>query len=122
MVDQRRAKRFTIWFPMQIDASRGSDRIAESRNISTTGVLIATAARLEPGDGVTVTVQRSRDEPQEWSFGGKIVRIEPNQNNDAAMWPHLVAVEFNAPADQLQPMLVDIELAIAQATGVEPKQ
>jgi len=100
---------------MQIAASRATDRVAESRNISTTGVLIATAARLEPGDSVTVTVQRTRDDPQEWSFAGRIVRVEPNQADDAAMWPHLVAVDLNMPADKLEPMLRDIQAQLAAA-------
>ncbi|MBI4705722.1 MAG: PilZ domain-containing protein [Deltaproteobacteria bacterium] len=113
-MERRRARRYTVWFPMQIDGGRSSDRLAVSQNVSATGVLVATAARLEVGERASLTFQMTRQDPKERIVRGRIARVERNQDDEDGMWPYFVAVQFDSPAPDLQPLLQQI------AGGGEP--
>lgn len=82
--------------------------MAISRNVSDTGMLVATAARLEEGDPVTVTFRTRPGQPEQLAEG-VIVRREDNVEDPDGLWPHRVAVEFKEPHAELEPMLRQLE-------------
>jgi len=49
MSEQQRAPRFEVLFPMRLETKESGPAFAVSRNISTTGSLIASAAELKVG-------------------------------------------------------------------------
>lgn len=78
---------------------------AVSRNISQTGVLMATARKLEAGGTVRLVFRVSLDDPTEHELTGRIVRSEQNSDDPNGLWPYWVAVEFEEPAPELEPLI-----------------
>lgn len=111
-MDERRiAKRYEVWFPMRFDTETSGQGVAVSHNISTTGVLMATAGTLDEGATVTVHFQISPRDPSEHRIEGRIIRIEPNAADPHGLWPMRVAVEFQNPLPELESVLMDLEAA-----------
>ncbi|MBI4702438.1 MAG: PilZ domain-containing protein [Deltaproteobacteria bacterium] len=115
MDERRTAKRYPIWFPMSVDSDPLQDGLAVSQNISKSGLLMATAAKLEVGATVTVTFQLTRRDPVQRRIEGRIVRIQANAEDPEGLWPSFVAVAFDEAAPEIEPLLE--ELAASGAYG-----
>lgn len=107
MADTRERKRFTVWFPMKVKAGEGTENVAVSRNVSGKGVLMAAARELEIGRPVEVTF-RLADEDTERTVEGQIVRTEKNSDDPDGLWPYRIAVQFDEPLDDLEPVLREL--------------
>jgi hypothetical protein len=83
------------------EAARG---LAVSRNLSRTGMLVASGSRLEVGAEVTVSF-RVAGHDEERTAIGTIVRAGTNEEDPQGLWPHLIAVEFEAEIDEIEPLL-----------------
>jgi hypothetical protein len=82
---------------MRLETTAGGDELAVSRNVSRTGLLMATATRLEVGAPVTVTYREEPEGEEERTIQGRIVRFESNQDDPEGLWPYMVAIEFLEP-------------------------
>jgi hypothetical protein len=104
MSDEQRAPRFEVLFPMRLETKEGGPGFAVSRNISTSGSLIATASELTVGAPVTLRLQFHRDDAERW-VEGAIVRVIPNADDPYGMWPYLVGVRFASELPEVEPLL-----------------
>ena len=109
MSNERRAgARFEVWFPVQIEPSGekgGAPRITVSRDVSTRGILLSAASELTPGAKVTVTFRVLPDEKNERRVEGRVVRVDPNQEDPDGLWPVRLAVEFDERVPELERQL-----------------
>ena len=108
MSESREKPRFTVWFPMKVDASEGGESVAVSRNVSTKGLLMAAASKLEDGKSITVTFRLAGHGDTERTVRGRIVRTEANSDDPDGLWPYRVAVEFESQMDELEPVLREL--------------
>lgn len=106
--ERRKAKRFRAWFPMRIEPTDAGEHIAVSRNISSVGLLMATATKLELGAPVTLRFRMAPAGPPEHVVPGTIVRFLSNEEDPDGLWPHKVAVEFDEPDPKLESILLSI--------------
>jgi hypothetical protein len=83
------------------------DGVAVSRNISTTGVLMVSAAALEVGATVKVVFQLPGDD-EERVLESQIIRVEENDEDPAGLWPHRVALQFDKSVTELEPLLEEV--------------
>jgi len=109
MEERRGARRYQAWFPMRLETTQGGGHLAVSRNISRTGLLTATAAKLEVGAPVTVKFRMEPVGPSEHVVHGAIVRFEDNKDDPNGLWPYWVAIEFAAPSPLLEEVVKDLE-------------
>jgi hypothetical protein len=69
--------------------------------VSVGGILISGGNELKVGDTVTLTFRVSPEETDR-RITGRIVRVEPPDDNPRSAWPHRMAIEFNEPDPTLQ--------------------
>jgi hypothetical protein len=105
--DKRAAKRYALWFPMQM-ATEGDVIMGISRNLSEAGVMMVAAAEPEVGAVVTMTIVIPNDEAGEREIRGTIVRVEPNVADQEGLWRHRVAVAFEDRIEGLEPLLDEV--------------
>ena len=107
MSAERRGKtRYNVWFMMKLAGGDGTDQPAVSHNASETGMLLATATKLEVGAPVKVKVKPTASD-EEREIETRIVRVEQNPHDTMGIWPWLVAVELVPPLDLLDQFLKD---------------
>ncbi|MEM9071483.1 MAG: PilZ domain-containing protein [Myxococcota bacterium] len=105
--ERRRAVRFGIWFPMQL-TNEGDVVLAVSRDVSEVGVMLVSAASMDVGSSVEVTMALPNDDEGERTVKGRVVRVEPNDEDQEGVWRHRVAVEFDERIDELEPFLEEV--------------
>ena len=103
--ERRRATRYRVWFPMRFEGGSDDAPQAVSRNISQTGILMATARKLDVGEAVRLVFRVTLDDETEHQLAGRIVRSESNSDDPNGLWPFWVAVEFDQPAPELEPLI-----------------
>jgi len=109
-VSERRAQnRYSVWFPMKLEAPSLDDGVAVSRNVSSTGLLMVAAKKLEVGAAITVTFRVTKGAPQQ-TVQARIVRCERN-SEASGLFPFRIAVEFVEPRADLEPLLSDVQAA-----------
>jgi len=101
---QRRYGRFEIWFPVRVTGG-DVDGMAVNRNVSASGMLVALSARLEVGAVVEVRFAVPTASTAERTLRGKVVRVEPNQEDPDGMFPQRMALAFDDPDPDLVPVL-----------------
>jgi hypothetical protein len=100
MVEKRSHGRYALWFPVTVDG--GTSRVwAVCKDVSAGGILISGNAGLNVGDEVTVTFRVSPGDAER-TLAGRIVRVEPPDDNPRAVWSHRMAIEFHEPDATLQ--------------------
>ena len=82
-----------------------------SRNISRTGMLVATAAKLALGAPVVVKFRLEPAEADTRVLEGTIVRFEKNDEDPGGLWPYMVAVEFDEPDPMLESMVAGLSFS-----------
>ena len=102
--DRRTSPRFVVWFPVHLDGDE-SGGVAVTKDVSRSGMLVATADELVVGAEVTVTFRVVPVDGALREVKGTIVRIEKNDSDAVGPWPHKVAVEFDQPLPELEPVL-----------------
>ncbi len=104
--DRRSSPRFVVWFPVHVEDEEGANpAVAVTQDVSRSGMLMASASELVVGAEVTVTFRVVPVDGALREVRGTIVRLARNQNDPAGPWPHKVAVEFDEPLPELEPML-----------------
>jgi len=112
---ERRAQRYTVWLPVRIEEHE--DGMAVSHNASGRGMLIVTASQVEVGASITIVVRIPPEGGEEKRVHGKVVRVEPNNEDPDGMWPNRIAIEFDSSVPEIEKALhalVEAGLARAQ--------
>jgi PilZ domain len=100
MNEKRLHERYALWFPVTVDVD--SRKVwAVCRDASAGGILVTGSAELKIGEVVTLSFRVSAD-GQERRVSGRIVRVEPPNDEPRAVWPYKVAIEFLEPDATLQ--------------------
>lgn len=100
MQEKRSHSRYTLWFPVTIDAA--SQQVwAVCKDVSAAGILISGSTELKIGDVVSVAFRVSPHDAER-KLSGRIVRVDPPDDNPRAVWPHRMAIEFTEPDAMLQ--------------------
>lgn len=90
---------------MQLDTEGATERVGVSRNMSPSGLLMATATKLQVGQSVKLTFGVPPLDPTDRTLVGRVLRTMPNDQDPTGMWPILVAVEFTEPDEELRTLL-----------------
>ncbi|MFK7989455.1 MAG: PilZ domain-containing protein [Sandaracinaceae bacterium] len=98
--ERRRAKRYTLWVPIQMEQGPDVQVLAVSRNISGTGVLVIAGAKLEVGAKLSLTLSVPSEDDR--ALTGTIVRVEPNEEDPEGLWRHRLAIQFDTPVPELE--------------------
>lgn len=114
MDERRRGGRYLVWLMMQLQDEESGEWLAISRNMSRSGALVATAAKLVVGQSISLMFQVTPSGPQQ-SVEGTIVRVEANAEDPMSMWPHRVAVEFEEVVPALESLLAETVESLARA-------
>ncbi len=100
MDEKRSYGRYALWFPVTIDIS--SRRVwAVCKDVSASGILISGTEELRVGDVVAIRFRVS-PEGADKQLAGRIVRVEPPDDNPRSVWAHRMAIEFVEPDATLQ--------------------
>lgn len=114
--ERRRAVRHFACFPAHIREGEGVQRTAIIRDLSVTGALLLTRARLKVGAQLSLALYVTNPE-QPHAATGKVLRAE--HRVDGVLWPYLVAVHFDTPLNGLEPEIQ--ALAAHQANIAKPR-
>lgn len=118
--DRRIALRHQAFFPAEVDVGTGVKRAAMIRDLSVTGVLMMTVARVNIGDDVLLHLYLTGDPNKPREVKGRVVRDEKRSVEVSDMWPYAVAVQFDEPFPESE--LEDVRALAekqAQRTGVK---
>lgn len=96
--DRRRQERLAAAV-VTIAVVRGEERSALLRDLSETGAMFLTRARLQPGEHVKLSVFTNADLTDPLELEGEVVRATPWEDG-GAFWPFSVGVHFSTPATQ----------------------
>jgi len=103
---ERRAQRYMVWLPVRIEEL--PEGMAVTHNASGLGLLLVTASALDVGAPVSISIQVPPDGQSEKQVQGRVVRVEPNDEDPDGMWPHRLAVEFDHPVPELEEVLQNL--------------
>jgi hypothetical protein len=106
MQEKRSHSRYALWFPVTIDSS--SRQVwAVCNDVSAGGILISGSTQLNVGDVVAVSFRVSPDGPDR-KVSGRIVRVEPRDEDPRTVWPHRMAIEFIEADATLQSLFAPV--------------
>jgi hypothetical protein len=106
MQEKRSFSRYALWFPVTVDSS--SQQVwAVCNDVSASGILISGSTQLAVGDVVTVSFRVSQ-EGAERKLSGRIVRVEPRDDDPRTVWPHRMAIEFIEADSTLQSIFAPV--------------
>jgi Tfp pilus assembly protein PilZ len=108
MEDHRKHIRYLAWFPARIERSQAMTQVGITHNISQGGAMIVCNTRWSPGETVSVTL-RVPESSQEKIISGRIVRVEPNEEDPDGSFPHRIAIQFDEPMPELESVMQRIE-------------
>src|SRR5262245_2001897 len=91
--DRRAHARYALWFPVEIDAAIGGG-VGICPAGSSCGILIESARGIEIGEEVVVNFRVTIDGELRQAKG-RIVRIEPGNEDPRAVWSHRLAIAFH---------------------------
>jgi len=110
-VERRKLTRYQVWFPVQL-GTRGGGAFAITHNVGAGGLLLASPARLEPGERVTVNFAVPAS-GRSYLLEGCVLRLEPNPEDPEGTWPNRIAVQFDDVQEELEPLLQQIAEQVA---------
>lgn len=99
MGERRTHPRYSVWFPVQIDAGQLGTAVGISKDASAKGLRLDANADVVLGAPVRVRFRVSPHEtPQD--IDGTVVRVARNRLEDSD-WPYQLAVQFDDPEPSL---------------------
>lgn len=105
--NRRTAARHAVYMGAEIEGDGDRVRSAVTQDASTTGLLLLTRARLEPGQSVRIRIYLPGDgEPR--ITNGKVVRREPLSADESTLWREKVAIALDEPAPDVERTLADL--------------
>lgn len=117
--DRRAGTRHLACFAAEIQMERWNGaRTAVIRDLSVTGALLLTGAKVQIGDQVSLNLYISGDDTMH-TVTGKVVRKERRDPSSAGLWPFSVGVQFDVTLTELEEQIK--EVAARQAALLGPK-
>lgn len=113
--DRRAAARHNVYIGAEIQTGQGPVRSAITRDGSATGLLLLTRAKLELGQEVQISVFLNEGEQR--AVSARVVRQEPLDSDENALWRSKVAVVMSAPDADLAKRLEQIAEQQAETYG-----
>lgn len=115
--DRRAGTRHLACFAAEIQVERWNGaRTAVIRDLSVTGALLLTGAKVQVGEQVALNLYIVGDETMH-SVNGKIVRYERRDPATAGLWPYSVGVHFDAPLTELEEQIKEVAARQAALLG-----
>lgn len=102
--DRRIDIRHLACFPAHVETSEGVPRSALIRDLSVSGALLLTRARLQVGDPVKLALYLG-EEPEPYMAQGRVVRAQRRVGELAHPWTKSVAVQFDELLTELEPQI-----------------
>lgn len=99
--ERRRATRHGAYLAAEVVVEPGTARIAITKDISDTGLLLLTRATLTEGQLVTLRIYRPADEDHPLELSGRVVRREQLSRQEIGTWRDKVAFAFDQPQAEL---------------------
>jgi PilZ domain len=98
--ERRVDPRHLACFPAHVETATGAARSALIRDLSVSGALLLTRARLGVGDTVKLSLYLREGAPP-YAVTARVVREEQRPNEMVHPWTKSVAVQFDAPIAEL---------------------
>lgn len=115
--DRRAGIRHLACFAAELQMERWNGaRTAVIRDLSVTGALLLTGARVQVGERVTLNLYIQGDETMK-AVSGKVVRHERRDPATAGLWPFSVGVQFDDDLTQLEDQIKDVAARQAALLG-----
>lgn len=115
--DRRAGVRHLACFAAEIQMERWNGaRTAVIRDLSVTGALLLTSAKVKVGDQVTLNLYIMGDETMH-TVTGKIVRHERRDPATAGLWPYSIGIHFDAPLHELEKQIKEVAARQAALAG-----
>jgi hypothetical protein len=99
--ERRGEQRHLACFPAHLETAEGVPRSALIRDLSVSGALLLTRARLRVGDVVKLALHLREGLPP-YDTSARVVREERRPNELVHPWTKAVAVQFEAPIAALE--------------------
>jgi PilZ domain len=111
--ERRADERVGICMPIRLDSNSFSNKLAITRDASTTGMCVGTPTRLEVGQALEVTLRLNGGAGPQRTVTGRVLRVESNSATRNQLWRFVTAIEFDA----VQPELGSLVAAEETPTG-----
>lgn len=113
--ERRRGPRHSAYLAAEVVVDSGSARIAITKDVSETGLLLLTRAALSEGQLVTLRIHRPGEDDPPLELSGRVVRREPLSRKEIGTWREKVAFAFDKP----QPDLAAEFAALVEKQSIE---
>jgi hypothetical protein len=100
-MERRRGTRHSAYLAAEVVVEPGTARIAITKDISDSGLLLLTRATLTEGQLVTLRIHRPADDDLPLELSGRVVRREPLSRQEIGTWREKVAFAFDQPQAEL---------------------
>lgn len=100
VIDRRGPFRQRGWFAVRV-ANRSDEATTVAQNVSEGGVLLVSREPMSVGDTVKLSLHVDPANEPPWMLGGCVVRSQANHADPGGLWPHKVAIAFDAPVPAL---------------------
>ena len=117
--ERRGDTRHLACFPAHLQTDGGVQRTALIRDLSISGALLLTRAKLEIGDAVRLSLFLKDGEEPRFTTA-KVVRNERRTVEMAHPWTKVVAVQFDEPIAELEPEARALAARQAALAGRKP--
>jgi hypothetical protein len=108
--ERRIGVRHFACFPAHIGRPDGAKRVAMIHDLSVSGALLVVRAQLAVGDAVSLQLFVTGDpDSRTRATHARVVRIEPLEPAEQALWSHRVAVQFDEPLVDFEPEIRALE-------------
>lgn len=101
--ERRTATRHQAYVPAHVDTGNGHKRTAMIKDLSVSGALLLTRARVKPDDEITLSLYLTGDPNVARVVKGRVVRDERRSVEVSDIWPFSVAVRFDEPFEEIEP-------------------
>jgi len=118
-LERRGGLRHLACFPAYLETGEGAPRSALIRDLSVTGALLLTRAKLRVGDDVKLALYLGEDD-EPFPVQGKVVREERRVGELSHPWTKSVAIQFEAPLTEIEPQIKALAERQAALFGRKP--
>lgn len=105
-MERRERKRSHFWLPVQVDGLPTG--IAVGHDASENGLMLVCSATLPVGTSVRLAFPLPPGGSDEVTASATVVRVGPNDEDPDGLWPHKMAVRFDAPVEKLEAYLMEL--------------
>ncbi len=117
-VERRTDVRHCAHLPSQIERADGSSRMAMVADISVSGALILTRAKLDPGEAIQLSLHTYvGDHEDTHQVAARVVRADRLPADLAHLWAYTAAIQFDVQLTHLKSAIEEIARAQKRLLG-----